>query len=261
MTAANYPDWNSGPVFALTSDVDWTSEYCVQSLLNFSAEHSIRPTLFVTHRSAAIEDAAKSGRAELGIHPNFLPGSTHGATPDAVIAHCLGLVPGCRLWRSHAYADGTHLALKMRAAGIRIDSNLCLHLQDNLMPLHHWSGILRLPVFWEDDVHWSTARHWRLAEMIEAFFSPGLKIINVHPFIFSLNIPDTATYQWLKPWIDRLDGDEAGELRSAGPGPADFLLELIAAVKQRGHRWFSLTEIAAAHAAYSPLPDWFEARY
>jgi hypothetical protein len=240
------PDWETEPVFVLTSDTDWASEFAIERLLAFAEEREIRPSVFVTHESAALKRAAAAGKAELGIHPNFLPGSSHGGDPDAVIAHCRELVPDTNLWRSHAFVDGTHIALKLHAAGIRIDSNVCLYLQRRLVPLDHWVGIRRFPVFWEDDVHWHRGGSWDFARYRDDFFSPGLKVVNLHPFIFALNIPDETTYQSVKRHIPSLDQASAGALRSAGPGPADFAAAMTDAVAAKGLRWYSLSELADA---------------
>lgn len=240
------PDWRTEPVFCLTSDTDWASEFAIARLLGFAAAHAIRPTVFVTHRSAALRAARDAGAVELGIHPNFLPGSSHGADVDSVIAHSFDLVPNARLWRSHAFVDGTHVALKLHAAGIRVDSNLCLYLQPDLVPLMHWVGIKRFPVFWEDDVHWHRGGAWSFASYRDAFFSPGLKIVNVHPFLFALNVPDDRFYQSVKSHIPTLDAESAAALRWQGAGPADFLAELTEAVAASGRRWFTLAELAQA---------------
>ena len=240
------PDWKSEPVFVLTSDTDWASEFAIDRLVDFTTGAGITPTVFVTHQSARLAAAAAKGDVELGIHPNFLPGSSHGADVDAVVAHVLALAPGTKLWRSHAFVDGTHVALKLHQAGIRIDSNLCLYMQQDLVPLEHWVGIRRFPVFWEDDVHWHRGGAWSFAPYREAFFSPGLKVVNVHPFIFTLNIPDDRFYQSVKSNIPTLDAESAAALRWTGPGPADFLAELSAAVEAGGRRWFTLAELAEA---------------
>lgn len=245
MTTA-LPDWRKEPVFVLTSDTDWASEFAIENLLGFTAERAIRPTVFVTHRSATLRRAQEAGAVDLGIHPNFLPGSSHGSDIDAVIAHSFDLVPGTKLWRSHAFVDGTHVALKLHAAGIRIDSNLCLYMQRGLEPLEHWVGIRRFPVFWEDDVHWHRGGAWSFAPTRDDFFSPGLKVVNVHPFIFALNVPDDRFYQSVKSNIPSLTADSAAALRWRGPGPVEFLTELTEAVRASGRRWYTLAELAGA---------------
>jgi hypothetical protein len=242
------PDWRSEPVFVLTSDIDWASEFAIAQLLGFAQDRGIRPTVFVTHASAAIDEAAAAGAIDRGIHPNFLAGSSHGGDPGAVIAHCLALAPGTQLSRSHTFVDGTQVALKLFEAGIRTDSNLCLYLQRGLGPLDHWVGIRRFPVFWEDDVHWHRGGSWDFARYADDFFSPGLKIVNAHPFIFALNIADAAMYQSVKSHIPKLDAESAARLRSARPGPADFLAQLADAVAARGLQWHTLPAVAAGAA-------------
>ena len=89
----------------------------------------------------------------------------------------------------------------------------------------------------------ASERHPKQAR--DAFFSPGLKVVNVHPFIYALNIPSEATYQSVKSNITKLDAESAGRLRWAGPGPADFLAALADAVHAQGLRWRTLSELAA----------------
>lgn len=232
--------------FVLTADLDWASEHCIEDLLGLAAGYGVRPTLFVTHASALVAQAARRGAAELGIHPNFLPGSTHGSTIDEVIGHVLGLVPTPVAVRCHAYADSTHIARALVARGLRLDSNLCLHLQSDLRPLHHWAGLVRLPVFYEDDVHAALALDWRFEAHRERFFSRGLKILDVHPFHTALNVPDESFYRRHKSHIPTLDAAGARAMAHRGPGARSFLVEAIEAVLDGGHRFVTLGELAAS---------------
>ena len=95
------------PVFAVTADLDWASEYCVQQLLDALDAHGVVPTVFATHASDVLRDRAARGLAEVGVHPNFLPGSSHGDDIAAVVDHVFGLVPGAVVSRSHHFVDGT----------------------------------------------------------------------------------------------------------------------------------------------------------
>lgn len=237
--------WKTEPVFVLTTDIDWASEYSIDTLLGFAGERGIVPTAFMTHSSEVLAAAARQGKVDLGIHPNFLPGSTHGVAAPEVIRHCLDFAPGARVSRSHAFVDGTHVALALREAGIAVDSNLCLYLQPGLGPLRHWTGIVRLPVFWEDDIHWMSRGSWRLADHEAVFFTPGLKIINVHPFNFALNLADQAGYLAAKPMLTGLTAAAAVAGRKPGAGTATFLGELCDAVARRGYRWHRLLDTIA----------------
>lgn len=231
----------SGPVFVLTSDMDWASEGCLSILMETVEAAGIVPMVFATHRSNILEDGLRSGRLEVGLHPNFLPNSTHGATPDKVVEHLRCMFPTARAFRSHSYVESSYVSLKLRDAGFAFDSNLCLQGQVGLMPLHHWTGLIRYPVFWEDDIHWLRGGRWNFAEQEEAFFTPGLKIINVHPFNLALNIPDQSWYEKMRNAASTLTAAQARALAFAGPGTATFLSDLIAAVRRRGHRFHSLS--------------------
>ena len=180
--------------FVLTADVDWASEDCLEAYVAMAVERGIKPTLFVTHRSAVIERAAADGLVELGIHPNFLTGTTHGATIDAIFAHVLDLVPTPVASRCHAFFDNSHVAMAAARHGITVDSNLLCHMQGGLRGLRHWNGVLRLPVFFEDDCHWHRGASWHFDDHVAAFASSGLKILNFHPFMWALNACSAEFY-------------------------------------------------------------------
>lgn len=229
--------------FVLTADVDWASEHCIESYIDHAAGHGIVPTLFVTHRSAAIARAAAAGKVHLGIHPNFLPGSTHGKTTEEVLDHVFDLVPEPVASRSHCFYDNSHVAEALARRGIKVDSNICCHLQEGLPVLEHWNGVKRLPVFFEDDAHWAQGKSWAFADHREAFASPGLKILNFHPFLWTLNVPSAEYYAALRTHIPSLTAVEAGAMRHAGPGSATFLDEIIAWVRESGGEFVSLPRL------------------
>ncbi|RDL47384.1 hypothetical protein BLJAPNOD_06224 [Ensifer sp. M14] len=229
--------------FVLTGDVDWASEYCIESYVDTANAHGIVPTLFVTHRSQALERFAEKGKVELGIHPNFLAGTTHGKTIDEIFDHVLALVPDAVALRCHAFFDNSHVAMAASRRGIRLDSNICCHLQENIPVLRHWNGVDRLPVFFEEDVHWLLGLDWDFAAHRKAFESSGLKILNFHPFMWTLNIPDSDYYLRHKQHITTLTKEQADALRHPGSGSASFLAQAIEWVQKSGGRFVSLSEL------------------
>ena len=240
----------SEPTFAVTADLDWASEYSVGRLLDTLAAHGIVATVFATHASPVLHGRVAQGQAEIGLHPNFLPGSSHGDDVASVVDHVLGLAPGAVASRSHHFVDGTGVMRELAARGVKYDSNVCLYLQTDLVPLHHWTGIVRYPVFWEDDIHWmGGGGEWDFARYEEAFFSPGLKVINLHPFMFALNIPDAEFYQRVKPHIPSLDAEQAAELAHPGRGTRTFVCDMIEGVLARGLRFRALSEVHGACAS------------
>lgn len=237
------PNWLEEPVFSLTSDVDWASEYCISEFLHTVTDFGVVPTVFATHKSDVLNHFHGREEIELGVHPNFLPGSSHGSDVCSVVTHMFELVPNAVCFRSHHFVDSTGITSAMTKKGVKFDSNLCLYLQPNLIPLHHASGILRFPVFWEDDLHWHRRGSWCFEEYQHFFVTPGLKVLNVHPFMFTLNISDGNFYVKAKSHIPSLTEEEATRMRNRSDGVRTFVTRLLESLINSGHRFFTLGEI------------------
>src|SRR5205085_10902215 len=141
----------------------------------------------------------------------------------------------------------------LKAHGLRIDSNTYRHLEPGLVPVGLPSGLMRLPVFFEDDCHWLQNTSWRFQQYEAGFFSPGLKILNFHPFLVALNAPDAAFYLRHKHLIPTLSADEAEYVRYQGHGASTFLIEAISAIQAAGHRFVTLYELAATLTRKTPV--------
>ena len=229
----------NAPLFCLTSDVDWASDYAIRELLQLGADLGITPTVFATHSTTALNHGA-----EVGIHPNFLPGSSHGTDTRSVIDYMLAAFPQAKAFRSHHFVDSSDISAEMFRRGIRYDSNLCLHMQDDIVPLRTSAGPIRFPVFWEDDVHWSThPGDWSVEHYIEQFTTPGLKIINVHPFFFAANIPTQEYYEKVRGNVKSLSAENARDVRFAGPGVRTFVEALLKELRGRGHKFYTLHQL------------------
>lgn len=228
----------------LTLDLDWASDAAIEYTMSVLSDYGVPRTVFVTHWSDCLDEGLN---AELGWHPNFLPGSTHGKTVSEVIRHMAELLPNAVSYRSHCFYDDTRTAFELARAGMRYDANLCLYLQDGLVPLQHATGLLRYPTFWEDDIHWLRHGSWDFRKYEGIFGSQGLKVINIHPFIFALNCPSEAFYLSVKSHIPTLTASEIRSLRYDGPGAQTFVLEMLDAM--RGRAWQTLSELYADHTA------------
>src|SRR5262245_28022879 len=133
----------NSPIFVLNSDVDWASDACINDLADNAKKFGIRPVFMATCESQSLRQLHSAGDIELGVHPNFLPGSDHGDSVDNVIDHITSLFPQATTFRSHSFVDSTPISSKMHERGFQYDSNLCLYLQPNLQPLQHATGLLR----------------------------------------------------------------------------------------------------------------------
>jgi hypothetical protein len=229
--------------YVLTSDIDWASDDCIEHFLGIAARFRVRPTLFVTHPSEAVRRAAAEGRADLGAHPNFTPETTQGESVEAVIDYVRALAPDAVAVRCHRHFAGADIEAALARRGYQLDSNTCRLMEHGIAAETLPSGMIRLPVFFEDDLHWDAGLSWRFADHAEAFFSPGLKILNFHPFFVALNAPDADFYARHKPKITSLSTGEAAKLRHGGKGAETFLVEALAAIQDAGHRFVTLGEL------------------
>jgi len=227
--------WETGPLFSITLDLDWASEDCIDCLLERILGYGLKPTIFITHPSTVIDAAFSKGLIDRAIHPNFLPNSTQGKTLSEVLSYVSTLVPEAKGTRSHAYVGSSMISDSLKQRDIRYDSSPLFLFQQNLMPLRHGTGIWHFPVFWEDDAHWNSGLSWNFSAYEKAFFMPGLKIIDVHPFFYMLNIPNADFYMRHKSHIPTLTYAAAKAIRYKGEGCAvftDHLLKMIADSRQ-----------------------------
>jgi hypothetical protein len=221
------------PTFVLTGDQDWAPGWTVERQLQIARAAAVPMHLFVTNEDPAIR-AADAGLT-LGIHPNLLPGSTHGSDADSAIEHCLDLVPGATTARTHAFTESTPWLASLARRGVRADSNTGLMLQPGIVPLMHLSGMLRFPVFLEDDVllRWAGS-----APTVEALaphlFTPGLKILNFHPALVGINARTPADYEQAR--AELFSGADPSAFAHGGHGVADLLRDLLEEIRRRRHR-------------------------
>jgi ubiquinone/menaquinone biosynthesis C-methylase UbiE len=242
----------NSPVFVLTSDVDWGKEEWIDDLADIASSFDIKPTFFATHDSASLRKLRADERIHIGVHPNFLPGSSHGDDVNTVIDHVLRWFPETNCFRAHSFVDSTLIALKFREHGMQYDSNLCLYLQENIPALNHASGLMRFPVFWEDDIHMLWNGAWDFDQLEQKFLTPGLKVLNFHPIHVALNTPDDAYYQSVKNQALNQNNEENENLRFSGKGTRTFLLELLERLTELDIRFYALDEL---YQLLSDKPD------
>lgn len=221
----------------ITLDLDWCSDDTLEYVAGIVRQARRRVTWFVTHASPAVEGLSALSSWEIGLHPNFLPGSTHGATPLEVFKHVTALFPGAAVMRSHGLFQSSPL-LHMAATDFSIHTDVSL-----LLPYHPHLEVLepiafggrelvRVPYYWEDDVEMVSAaspfdfrdpRHHR----------PGLKIYDFHPVHVAMNTACFDDYQRLKAKrpIPEWDGRFIRENQRRGRGALSFFEDMLATVQ------------------------------
>ena len=233
------------PIYCITSDIDWASPLCTEDLLSLLQSLGVTPTLFASHDCPIVKAFSESHPDDVGVLPDFQSNSTSGKDRLSAIDHICNLYPNAKTFRSHSFSDSPDVLQEMSRRGLKYDSNLCLYLQPDIVPLQLGvPGITRFPVFWEDSSHWLHAgNNWDLRNFLAAFTSPGLKIINVHPFIISANIPSGDHYSGVKKRSTTPSLEDLNALRYDGPGARTFLIELIKFVKSQNMRFYTLNEL------------------
>lgn len=182
----------------LTMDTDWASDEVLAFALDWFEAEAIPVTIFITHDTPLLARMRANPIFRLGIHPNFYP--LLNAKPDRgdyreTIAALKTLVPEAAVARSHGLVDAGLILNEFKAQGIKGDSNLFLPFSSGISPkpFRHYTGLKRLPYFYEDDAYCleavkaSPEDHLRLDPS-------GLKIFNFHPIHLFLNTESTARY-------------------------------------------------------------------
>ena len=184
----------------ITLDIDWAPDYAIDFAASLLIEAQVRATWFVTHDSPAVRRLRHhSNLFELGIHPNFLPGTTHGKTDSEILSHCMELVPQARVVRTHGLVQTSNLLEKIiDETPVRLDVSLFLPHAAALEPvMYYWENqkrLVRLPYMWEDDFEMVRPDGiWDLGSLIER--GTGLMIMDFHPIHVFLNSVTPSTYR------------------------------------------------------------------
>lgn len=244
------------PVFAFTADQDWAPEWASEFFLAELQRVGVPLHIFRTNPSAAFDNASD---VDQGWHPNFLAGSSHGESPAEVIEYCKSNFPSATTARSHCFREDTFTWRALREAGIVADSQLGTLFQGYLQPVMHWTGIVRLPVYFEDDVFFDVAEgDLDLDKIVPTLFTPGLKILNFHPTFVACNTPSREYHERMKPRIFS-EGSTRSDVTYEGRGTLHVFRELVERIVDGGgrfERFACVVELArSAMAREGIVPD------
>jgi hypothetical protein len=226
----------------LTLDLDWAPDHVLDDTRQLLQQVGLPTTIFATHQSPAVTALLTVPGCETGVHPHFLGDPDE----DAVLSRLLTGFPTAVGVRSHElYFDSRLLPLFQRK-GVRYFSNDLMFLHSGLQPYYDWSGLVRLPLYWEDDVHclYFDGRFDRAALRLD---QPGLKVLNFHPVHLYLNTHEIADYQAAKPLL--ADPVAARKLRREGFGIRTLFLDVVGRLRGAEMRTLGAVadEFRAAH--------------
>lgn len=226
----------------ITFDVDWAPEWAIALCADLCAKHGTKATFFATHQSAVLRELAADARFEVGIHPNFLPNSTQGESPESIMSECLSFAPDARSMRTHSLVQSSPIfdMVGSHFSQIQTDMSLLLPFHAQLQPVDYFVGakgrrMVRLPYHWEDDMvaAWP-GWDWAATPAI----APGLAALNFHPILVALNTASLSSYRDLKRnltgrHLTEATRDDVAPLVQDGPGTRSYLSGLLAGLRDR----------------------------
>jgi hypothetical protein len=170
---------------------------------------------------------------EVGLHPNFLPGSSHGASPDEAMAHLKSIVPDAVSVRTHSLCQAEPwLKTMVERFGIAYDCSIHLPLQSGIAPHVVRLGpdtapLVRLPHVFQDNMYMFAGKAWSLNQ--RWFASPGLKVFCFHPIHVVMNANSMTGYERAKlsgP-VSSLQRKDVPRRAAGQGGCMDLMLELL----------------------------------
>ncbi|WP_147822477.1 hypothetical protein [Salidesulfovibrio onnuriiensis] len=217
----------------LTLDIDWCSDDTLDYVSSLLVQADKRATWFATHKSAVVDDLNGRSCFEVGIHPNFLDGSSHGSSVDMVLDHITSLFPDSSIMRTHGlYQSSPVLDRATSKYGISVDVSLFLPYHSNLSVLipmgYGEKKIRRVPYFWEDDIEMLND-YTGFSFRDQKHHCEGLKIYDFHPVHVALNISSFDEYVRLKEKKPIFEWDRKFILKyqKKGKGTLSFFEDMI----------------------------------
>lgn len=241
--------WDEEPVFCFSSDIDWASEDVMKEFFNIVNPFELKPTLFVTHESAEIEKNYQLGTIDRGIHPNFLPDSSHGNSYKEIAETVVKFAPESYGFRCHRYFDVTDIThLLVNEYNYKYSSNLGTIMQSNIKPILHESGLITIPIFFEDGTHLYNKLDLDIKKYIKLFTEPGIKIISFHPMNFVFNSPTMPFMRQIKDSLSReaynnITTETIERLGNKEAGIGKTIIDIIHFVKQNNYKVLSMNQI------------------
>jgi hypothetical protein len=241
------------PKHAITFDIDWAPDWAIADCGALCRSRGIPATFFATHASPILRALGRDPLFEIGIHPNFLPDSSHGKTFAEVMEFGLALVPEARAMRAHDLFTCSSLfeLVVRRYRQIRTDSSLFLpDGRCDPFVVHHGhpaGRLVRVPFSFADNVAARTPG-WRWDS--EPKHAGGPMVFDFHPAHIALNLGAPGAYAQLKAAtagrpLHTASREDFAPLVNAGPGARTYLQRLLERLTP--HDCATISTFAAAY--------------
>ena len=210
------------PEVLITIDIDWAPDHVVEDSLALLSAYGVSSTLFMTHLTPVVEEHEH----ELAVHPHYqtLDLQEH-------LKERLNDFPRAIGARSHKFFDTYQLQPLYKKFGIKYQSNVLMHMQQNIAPYYVSPWVLELPIFFADNVHlmFLTCPLKGIGQM--KLTHPGLKIFCFHPVHIFLNTITLKQYEAAKKYYQ--SPEQLIQYRQTSVyGIRDLFIELLEYIKE-----------------------------
>jgi hypothetical protein len=237
----------------ITLDIDWVPDWIIEDVAIRLREAGVKSTWFATHQCRAIDQLVQDPLFEVGLHPNFLSGSSHGKTPDQVLSTMRRWFPTARAVRTHSLFQSEPL-LELMVNRHKLDIDCSIHLPQvaNITPhqlrfTEDGRELIRIPHVFQDNMYMMRKDAWDAS--LDWIKTPGLKVFNFHPIHIVLNSVDFKPYTILKNQKDlaEVTRDDFEFIDRDKRGTGDFFDMILGLAASQPTR--TISEYASAWAA------------
>ena len=230
-------------MICLSFDTDHVDEARMREFLEL-VPLAGRGTFFCTRPYAALDGSGH----ELCPHPLLPPGGDW----DAELAAKRREFPEAEGWRSHSCVYSHQLAERLARDGYTYASTVDALGRCGLAPVREAWGLWQIPIFYMDNLDFSTSRFWPgeehrpfAPELLEAAFSgDGVYVFDFHPVHLLLNSPSAEWY--LRRRDAFVAGEDLGALRFEGYGTRSFYDDLCARMAEAGAESQAMRDVLTA---------------
>ena len=235
----------------LTFDTDWAGEAVLRDTIDLLDGRGVAATVFATHTSPLLATLTGHPRIEVGLHPNFSTMADAGAPrqgAEAVLAPLHEAFPAAVSLRSHSLFQSSSLQYLFARRGLVFEANQFIPSWSGVVckPYREITGMIRVPYFWEDDVHVMAMERnlvpaWNADAMLDR---QGLKVFDFHPIHVFLNTERMDRYERSRDVHQ--DAERLVGHRCPSPGTRTFLIDVIERGLARGFQFRRVADVQLA---------------
>lgn len=236
--------------YAVTIDLDWAPDFAIRYVANILIKKRVKATWFITHDSPVVKELFNyPDLFEIGIHPNFMPGSTQGKTYNEILSNLLKIVPNAKSVRMHGLFQSSNI-LKTMAVDFNLKNDISTFLWDTpyIIPTYLKFGnnkiLVRIPYFWAEQEEMIRRDAFVLGGRFLDWV--GLKIFNFHPIYIYLNSLSMKTHDEIKKkyHYPMCDEKHISSYVHNGRGVYKFFIQLIDQILEENNSLKTISEIS-----------------